>query len=307
MNSFLSNAASILERRFLKNAFIPVLLLPIGVALPWALQGNRLSMLTRLWQTQSAGVKLIESALYLAFTWFIASIAASQWRNIIRLFEGYPLRRIPWLAKICEDHYRRIAEKLESRGDRWNLYYNYPISPGDFLATRLGNVIIAAERHSYDRYGADAIVIWPRLYHLLPREFVDDLEDARASVEFLLVISLWFVLAGAGSLTLLVGSDAPFPMTLYILLISVAGSYGSYLSSIRAATEFGEQLRSGMELYRLQLLDFLRMPRPTDVHDEIRSWGLLLDLIGSNQTQDFPAYVDQDPPSVVVRLPDLFP
>jgi hypothetical protein len=306
MNSFLASANSIFERRFLKNAFLPVLILPVGIVGPWALQGHRLGALARMWQRQGIGIKFIETALYFMLTWFIAAIVASQWRNIIRLFEGYPLKKLSWVSKACERHYYARAEHLEERGDRWTLYYAFPNSEEAFLPTRLGNVVSAAESYPFDRYGVNTIILWPRLYHLLPREFVDDVEDARATLEFLLVISLWFAVAGSGSLILLATSHAGFPLMLLILSIAASGCYGFYVSAIQAAMEYGEQMRSGIELYRHKLFESLKMPIPKNLAQERKSWERLLDLIGSNETDEKSRYIEPKPADIVVRLPDLF-
>jgi hypothetical protein len=306
MNAFVS-ATSIFDRRFLKNAFLPTLLLPVAVITPWVLQESRLAVLAARWQHQALGMRVIEALLYLALTWFIASIVASQWRNIIRLFEGYPLKRIAWINERCTKYYRARAEQLQQRDDHRTFYYNFPNSSDDILPTRLGNTLIAAERYSFDRHGADPIVLWPRLYHLLPREFVDDVEDARAALEFLLVISLWFVIAGTGSLTLLTVTHAAFGLAVLVLALSALGAYAFYLSGIRAATEYAEQMRSGVELYRLQLLEWMKIKKPRNLAEELESWDRLLDMVVNNATDPDIDYVYPEPQGVVVRLPDLFP
>ena len=305
MENVVASAASIFERRFLKNAFLPVLLLPVAVLAPWSLQGGRLDSLEAHFQHEGLGVRIIEVALYFGITWFIAAILASQWRNVIRLFEGYPLMRLPWVGQACAKWYHTRSEELESDPSPWPLYYNFPMDSSDFLPTRLGNVLCAAERYPYYRYGADSIVLWPRLYHILPREFVDDVEEARASLEFLLVISLWFVVTGAGALVLLIASHSSFLLMLFILALATVGSYAFYISGIGAAIEYGEELRSGMELFRLQLLEWMKLPPPKNLGEEQDTWNRLLQFIGSNAADPAAPYVDPDPPHMVVNLPDL--
>ncbi len=307
MQSAVESAASIFEKRFLKNAFLPVLLLPVAILAPWSLQGSRLNSLEDHLQHQSLAIKIIEVALYFGNAWFLAAILASQWRNVIRLFEGYPLMRLPWVGRACAKWYQAKAAGLESDPNQspWLLYYNFPMDSGDFLPTRLGNVLCAAERYPYYRYGADSIVLWPRLYHILPRDFVDDVEEARASLEFLLVISLWCIAAGAGALILLVASHSSFVLMLFILVVSAIGSYAFYVSAIWAAVEYGEELRSGMELFRLQLLERMKLRPPKNLRQEQETWNYLLQFIGSNAADLEAPYVDPDPPHLVINLPDL--
>jgi hypothetical protein len=73
-----------------KNALLSALLLPLFVALPFAVQSDRLIVLARSWDRHSATSKLLILAAYFVTAWFFAAVLASQWRNIIRLYEGYP-------------------------------------------------------------------------------------------------------------------------------------------------------------------------------------------------------------------------
>jgi hypothetical protein len=237
--------------------------------------------------------------------WFTAAIVASQWRNIIRLYEGYPLMRIAGVGQACASWYWRRAQKFENVGDRWRLYYDFPATSHDCLPTRLGNIIRAAERYSYYRYGADTIVVWPRLYHLLERDVVDDVEDARASLEFLLVVSLWFVMAGWGGAIFLAFAGDSMALAIVWSLGGTFGAYLAYLSAIRAAVEYGEQLRSTMELYRLQLLEHLRIPVPTTVKGERAAWERFADFVGAGDDEGMPSYSKHDEPSVIVRIAPL--
>jgi hypothetical protein len=94
LSGLLDRAASIVERRFLKNAFLPVLLFFPALATPVLLQDGRLQDLAQAWDELSGTLNVLAVVAYLALVWFLAAVVASQWRNIIRLFEGYPLVRI---------------------------------------------------------------------------------------------------------------------------------------------------------------------------------------------------------------------
>jgi hypothetical protein len=70
--------------------------------------------------------------------------------------------------------------------------------------------------------------------------------------------------------------------------------------------EYGEQMRSGIELYRHKLFEWLKMPIPTNLDHERKSWERLLDLIGGNEADEETPYIEPTPADIVVRLPDLF-
>jgi len=305
MQGILDRAADVLERRFLKNAFLPVLLLPLAIAAPWAVQDGRLEDVAQAWSRRDLSVQIVTLGFALAIVWFLAAIVASQWRNIIRLYEGYPLMRIPLLGNVSARWYWRRAQELESTSDVWQLYYYFPAVESDFLPTRLGNVLRAAERYPYYRYGADTIVVWPRLYRLLERQAVEDVEDARASLEFMLVISLWFALSGAGGAVVLLLSGDSATLASAWFLAGAALAYLTYVSAIWAAVEYGEQLRTAMELYRLDLLAQLRLSVPTDLNEERSAWLRLTDFVGAGIADPDQRYEIPSEPPVVVQVADL--
>jgi hypothetical protein len=235
--------------------------------------------------------------LAVALIWFGAAVVASQWRNIIRFFEGYPLMRVPRIGKACADWYWRRAGELDAAGELAALYYYYPGTKEDCLPTRLGNVLRAAERYPYYRYGADTIVVWPRLYHLLDRQVVDDVEDSRATLEFLLVVSLWFALAGAGGGCVLLATGSSAAWAVVWFLGSVLAAYLMYVSAIRAAVEYGEQLRACIELYRLRLFEQLRIAEPMNLKLEKQAWTRLTDLVQAGSVDAEAAYAPRSAPA----------
>ena len=123
MNDFLEQASGLLERRFLKNAFLPALLLPLAIVAPVALERRRGARLAATWKNETATVQLLQVALGLTIVWFAAAILASQWRNIIRLYEGYPLMHVQWLGAACARWYWRRRQEVAGRNDTWQLYY----------------------------------------------------------------------------------------------------------------------------------------------------------------------------------------
>lgn len=286
MNDFLEQASGLLERRFLKNAFLPVLLLPLAIAAPAGFQNDRSAHLAAIWKNESATVQLLQLAVGLALVWFVAAILASQWRNIIRLFEGYPLMRVPWLGAACARWYWRRRQEVAGREDNWQLYYYFPTIEEDCLPTRLGNVLRAAERYPYSRYGADSIILWPRLSHVVERQVLDDVEDARALLEFLLVISLWFATAGLAGGSLVLGLGGSPVLAVAWSVGGILAAYLAYVSAIWSAVEYGEQLRTSMELFRLALFEQLRIDTPTNLQEEREAWSRLEDLVRDNLIED---------------------
>src|SRR5450755_1154464 len=174
-------AVGFFERRFLQNAFLPVLLFGPAVAAPVVLENGRLHDLAAAWDAQSGTLKFLEIAAYLALVWFLAAIVASQWRNLTRLFEGYPLRRISPLYRSAVRYHRRQQRMLKDRPRHRSR--NYPLTARGILPTRLGNILRAAEHYPRDRYHAPLILVWARLYAVLPADFAANIEMTRARYE----------------------------------------------------------------------------------------------------------------------------
>jgi hypothetical protein len=66
------------------------------------------------------------------------------------------------------------------------------------MPTRLGNALRAAESYPGDdeRWGLDAVFWWPRLYLILPDSARDQVDEARTSMDQLVLLSvLWAAFA----------------------------------------------------------------------------------------------------------------
>ncbi|WP_204038683.1 hypothetical protein [Acrocarpospora phusangensis] len=254
-----------------------LLFLPVTVT-PSVLQGDLLETALTGWEGRSFTLKIVTVVGYFTFCWFGAAIIASQWRSIIRLFEGYPLARLPWLEGVgVRWHRARLAELTthEEHGSHAVSatelrYWAYPSTA--VLPTRLGNVLRAAEFYPLRRYGISLIMIWPRLHKILPRETAEDVEDARATMEFLLVLCLWLV--GFALLNPLVAMalGTSLPISLLCFALGLLLAYWAYLSAIPAAAEYGDHLRAAFEVHRHELLKRLRFPQPGTLAEERARW-----------------------------------
>jgi hypothetical protein len=267
----LDRLASILERQFLKNAFLPVFLFFPALLAPYLIWSGNLEPRLAVWERQGLGVKLMEVAAYLATTWFLAAIVASQWRNIIRLFEGYPLARLVPLYDLGKAWHTTRRTLVECERLPGSAYYEYP-KDGKVLPTRLGNRLLAAERGPLERYGSDAIFLWPRIAHVVPREVVQELDDAQATLEFLLVLTMWLMLFAVGNLAMLSYAGASAVLLALCFLGPLTVAYAVYRSALPAAMEYGEQLRTAIEMYRHDAMVRLKLGEPRDVKDERARW-----------------------------------
>jgi hypothetical protein len=269
----LEKAAGIFPRRFLFNALLPTLIFTTGTTLAIALCLRTPRQISALWTGTDTFTRVVTGLLYLALVWFIASAVASQWRNIVRVFEGYPVKH--WMQSSSREpvgvrfHQGRLAVlRRATNGDVVSAYYNYPRTKyqNEVLPTRLGNILLAGERYPLDRYGIDAIIFWPRLFPLLPESFQRDYEEFLQAYEFPVVVALHSCISTlivSGALLLTHQPPATF---VAVLVAGFALAYASYVLGLSSARELAEQMKTAFDLYRDRLLE--GWPTADDVHDE---------------------------------------
>jgi hypothetical protein len=282
----LKHLADLFSRRFFLNALLPTLFFTsIGMAIvtstAWSTSEasawwNRIDLLTRL----------IVVLVYLASIYFLATAVASQWRGIVRLFEGYPLQWLPGRlgksppgTKWHQEQLDRLehAEPLANTrlSPQFQAYYRYPRHShrDDVLPTRLGNILLSGERYPLDKYGIDSIIFWPRLYPLLPETFQREHEGFEVNYEFPLVVAFEAVITGlfcAAAILWSHGSPMLFAATFFGGLLI---AYAAYCFALSSAEEIAEQYRVAFDLYRDRLLD--AWPTVRDVADENEAFKLI--------------------------------
>jgi hypothetical protein len=146
---------------------------------------------------------------------------------IYKLFEGYfLLSRIPWilnrqrnkairrLSKIRQldylitelpkissnnDKTARVIERLKTQSFSLKAQYklDYPHDINMVLPTRFGNILRAAETYPGERFGLDAVLMWPRLIHVMDEDYYKKLDQSNNGLAFIvnsMILSL--LLAG---------------------------------------------------------------------------------------------------------------
>ena len=195
----------------------------------------------------------------------MASLVASNWRKIVRLYEGYPYARLyRYVARERDLDQWFVAKKFP--GSAYHLarqkgmeprraYRRYP--PSDFehevLPTSLGNILLSAERYGLQRYGIDVTLLWPRFYWQLPPEMRKDLEAFKEEHQLPLALSFMSAIFGflAGGIVLVSGGSW--------LLFAGASASGvvlaaaAYLLALERAEEYGEQIRAAVDLHHRSL------------------------------------------------------
>lgn len=291
--------------------------------------------------------------LIIILTW-VSFALYSGWHFTVQLFEGYYIKENflgKWLTK---SHKRRVkkgsrairktyrlqqmdeeglTDEIGAKIIKWqprakqaflSLESWYPVSMHDkklswIMPTRLGNVLRSGEFYPKNKYGFDGILIWPRLVHLFPKTYSDQLEESNNKFIFLLNSAFLSWLIG---LMCLAVSLIRFPCTVlntswlksaylkpysnffcpstftqsqnffqrgfshldggdYFLLgiLFIALGYLIYRISVIAAVEFSKIIRSGFDLYRFELLKALHQRIPKDLDEERAIWEKICHIL----------------------------
>jgi len=163
--------------------------------------------------------KDVGQVVYLLITvWVIAGAVFILNHTIYRFLEGYAFPEP--VAKLLKA--RNIKRLMRARHEVETLYYKWaeqgsafsvsdfnryrtlrlklvvgmPSSEDDVLPTRFGNAIRAFEVYPRDVYGVDGVVMWFRLAAVMPKEFVDQIQDQRSYVDFFVNCSLFSAIIG---------------------------------------------------------------------------------------------------------------
>jgi hypothetical protein len=207
----------------------------------------------------------------------LAIIIGTQVVAMTRLLEGY--WRWRWvnatLGRLGRWREGNRRKRLAADTTELGYLHSYLAFPHDGapLPTRLGNALRAAESYPSDeqRWGLDAAFWWPRLYLILPDSARGQVDDARASLDQLVVLTMLSAAFGVVSLALSCAG-----LNLAVGLGCAAGalllSRGSYLSAVTAAGVFGELVRSSYDLFRGDLLAKLGWPMPPTLAAERQLW-----------------------------------
>ena len=177
-----NEVSGLLDRRFLLNIFFPSLIFwGLLIVVILVMQGNVTDAI-KIWEQQSSLLKTLALIALVAWVIFFSSILSSQITTLLRFYEGY--WTFPLGHHLKKSGKRWYGYRLESLNQRIDANKNAPcyqdiylFYPGrhrldELMPTRLGNILKNAEVYPKLRYGIDSVLIWPRLYPLLPDAFL---------------------------------------------------------------------------------------------------------------------------------------
>jgi hypothetical protein len=143
------------------------------------------------------------------------------------------------------------------------------------LPTKLGNVLRAAEDRSGRGYGMDAVILWPRLYPLLPKPVTDLLADQRDQLDIAARFCVVFMIAGVIAGVALIAQGWWWLVPIACVLLA----WLAYRSAVAAAIAYGDGIQIAFDLHRFDLLEALHLELPVDRDMERKANRELCDFL----------------------------
>jgi hypothetical protein len=215
-------------------------------------------------------------------------------RDLYRIMEGYrkynPLKLFGWMeqrryqSKISElekldDEFRQcISSKTEfptkSRTRRNELMRQlaeeFPDKEEYFLPTPFGNVLRSFEVYPRYMYGLEAIDGWGRLLAVIPKDYLELIDAARAQVDFWVNLGVVFILLQIEYIGLAFITGISLQWWVIILFI-VLGTIAP-MRATSAAREWGDFVKAAFDVYRFRLLESLGIDLPKSREEERKLW-----------------------------------
>ena len=147
----------------------------------------------------------------------------------------------------------------------------------DVAPTAMGNVALSIESYAYSRYGLNLTHFWSRFQPVLQtnKDFYSGLLDAKTQVEFLVGCS-WLSALTALVWSILL-SFKSFSVS-HFLVVALAGPLLTvmfYRLAVTSYIVFADLVRTGVDLYRLELLASLHVSPPGSLREERTKWNAL--------------------------------
>jgi hypothetical protein len=133
----------------------------------------------------------------------------------------------------------------------------------------VGNAIRAFEQYSNVRWGLDGFTVWPRIQALLSADERDLVDEARTNFYVFVNGSLGAFVVGVCLVVdkAMNASHPTWDWALYAVPFFLV-SYFLYVGAISPAADWGDTVRSSIDLHRLDLYEKLGVRAPTSFGDE---------------------------------------
>lgn len=249
---------------------------------------------------------LIGTTLGILLVWTLAVFLVGLNHSLYRFLQGYGgwFNPLALLQGLQERRYSRLLKELNALYDKKDanqlteadgkalkyterkLASEFPAA-GELLPTSFGNAIRAFERYPNKVYKIDGVLGWYRIQPLVPKEFMEFIDDAKAQTDFW--VNLWILSFVLFVKYLFFTLGMRYPLSpLVIGLFLLTG--GFFVRMARGgAILWGETVKSAFDVYLLDLAKKLGFQITHERDEELKVWEYFNYVIHYRRGDLFPA------------------
>ncbi len=179
---------------------------------------------------------------------------------------------------------QQAHEEIGSQSPRQRL----PRRPEMVRPTALGNGFAVTEEYSYERYGMDAMLFWPRLRQVVDEEYATALVNSKMTLDLLLNLSLLAAIFGVEALVIGVLGTVDWGLV-GAGIGAVALAWVCYQSAVSTVYSLGDTIALCFDFFRGRLLEKYGLAQPDNLEAEQTMWLRLGQFLRRGEGFYFPA------------------
>lgn len=162
---------------------------------------------------------------------------------------------------------QQAHEEIGSQAPRQRL----PRRPEMVKPTALGNGFAVTEEYSYERYGMDAMLFWPRLRQVVDEEYATALVNTKMTLDLLLNLSLLAAIFGVEALVIGVLGTVDWGLV-YAGIGAAALAWVCYRGAVSTVYSLGDTIALCFDFFRGRLLEKYGLAQPDNLEAEQTMW-----------------------------------
>jgi hypothetical protein len=204
-----------------------------------------------------------------------------EWLRLRRLKTKGPLKKQEDQEKYAELEanlrVHRFAKQDEARTEVQRAILSerlrrYPVDEGQMAPTRLGNAIRRHEEYGYQRYLLDSQALWYELTGSAPKQLTQQVDAARAGVDFFICLLYGNLLVALIALVTLSANDAHHLTLLVTAAILITASFLWYRLAVVTTDDWALAVRALVDVGREPLAAAVGLDIPKELSEEREMW-----------------------------------
>jgi hypothetical protein len=169
----------------------------------------------------------------------------------------------------------------------------YPVDDAQVAPTRLGNAIRRLEEYGYDRYRLDSQALWYELTAVASKQLSQQVDTARAGVDFFVCLLYGHLLVAAMALASLAAPGSNHTTLLVTAVVLVTLTPVWYRLACGTTDDWAYAVRALVDLGRKPLAESLGLRLPSELNQERKMWRRYSQMVRQPYDADRAAALDE--------------